>query len=59
MTMTFTLNSHLIDIFKTADLIKSTIMMKVMLSTGSCLTSYQYSYFIALIKAAGLSLGVH
>ena len=34
--MTFTLNSDLIDIFKTADLMKSTIMMKVMLSTGSC-----------------------
>ena len=48
VTMTFTLNSDLIDLFKTADLIKSTIMMKVMLSTGSCLTNYQYSYFIAL-----------
>ena len=44
VTMTSTLNSDWIDIFKTTDLIKSTIMMKVMLSTGSCLTNYQNSY---------------
>ena len=60
VTMTFTLNSDLIDIFKTADLIKSTIMMKVMLSTGSCnMQSHQLSKFILGSKAAGLSLGGH
>ena len=48
VTMTFTLNSDLIDIFKTADLIKSTIMMKVMLSTGSCNMDHAVSPIIKI-----------
>ena len=48
VTMTFTLNSDLIDLFKTADLIKSTVMMKVMLSTGSCNMDHAVSPIIKI-----------